>query len=99
MIVNITEEAEADLEHIGNYIARDNPRRALSFIIELVELCERLAEMPNRFPLVPRYGHMGVRRRPYGKYLVFYSVGRDSIEILHILNGAQDYESILFPEQ
>jgi len=99
VIVIITDEAEADLEHIGDYIAHDNSRRALSFIVELVELCEHLAKMPNRFPLVPRYEHMGVRRRPYGKYLIFYRVGEDSIEILHILNGAQDYEPILFPEQ
>ncbi|MFF0950878.1 type II toxin-antitoxin system RelE/ParE family toxin [Rhizobium leguminosarum] len=48
--------------------------------------------------MVPRYEHTGIRRRPYGNYLIFYRVGEDRIEILHILNGAQDFESILFSE-
>lgn len=96
MIVFITAEAEADLERIGDHIAKDNPQRAISFIHELVDRCERLAETPRGFALIPRYEHTGVRRRPYGNYLIFYRVSEDRIEILHILNGAQDFENILF---
>jgi plasmid stabilization system protein ParE len=98
VIVLITAQAEADLERIGDYIAEDNPQRATSFIHEMLERCERLAETPNGISLVPRYERTGVRRRPYGNYLIFYRVGEDRIEILHILNGAQDFESILFSE-
>jgi len=32
MIVELTNAAEADLESIGDYIARDNPVRALDFV-------------------------------------------------------------------
>lgn len=98
MIVLITEYAEADLERIGDYIARDNPRRAISFISEIVDRCEGLAEIPYGFPLVPRYEHLGVRRRHYADYLIFYRVSNDRIEILHILHGAQNFENILFSE-
>jgi plasmid stabilization system protein ParE len=98
VIVLITAQAEADLERIGDYIVEVDPQRAASFIHELLARCERLAQMPNGFSLVPRYEHTAVRRRPYGSYLIFYRVGEDRIEILHILNGAQDFESILFPE-
>lgn len=66
MIVLITTQAEADLERIGDYIAEDNPQRTASFIQELLERCERLAETPNGFSLVRRYEHTGLRRRPYG---------------------------------
>jgi hypothetical protein len=48
--------------------------------------------------LVPRHEHAGVRRRPYGNYLIFYRVGIGIIEVVHILHGAQDYETILFSE-
>lgn len=99
MIVFITAEAEADLERIGDYIAKENPQRAISFIQELVDRCERLAETPRGFALIPRYEHTGVRRRPYGNYLIFYRMNEDRIEILHILNGAQDIENILFPDK
>lgn len=99
MIVFITARAETDLERIADYIAMDNPQRAVSFVHELVDRCERLADTPNGFSLVPRYEHTGIRRRPYGNYLIFYRVGEDRIEILHILNGAQDFENILFPRK
>lgn len=97
MRVVITDEAEADLEHVGDFIARQNPGRAVSFVRELTTRCQRLADAPRGFPLVPRYEHTGIRRRPYGEYLIFYRVGVDQVEVLHILNGAQDYETILFP--
>lgn len=97
MIVHFTAEAERDLEAIGDYIARDNPGRALSFIQELRGKCLGLADMSERFPLVPRYEAAGVRRRGHGNYLIFYRVEPDRVVIVHILHGAQDYASILFP--
>jgi plasmid stabilization system protein ParE len=54
MIVHLSAEAEYDLEMIGDYIERDNPERALSFLYELRSKCLGLADMPERFPLVPR---------------------------------------------
>jgi toxin ParE1/3/4 len=98
MIVVLTAEAEADLEQIADYIAADNPMRALSFVGELRELCERLAEIPKGFPLVPRYEHVGIRRRVYGAYLIFYRVAEGQVDVLHILHGAVNYEPLLFPE-
>jgi toxin ParE1/3/4 len=95
MKVRLTREAEADLERIGDYIAQDNPQRALTFIAELREMCLTLADIPHAFALVPRYERFGVRRRVHGNYLIFYVVEAD-IFVLHVLHGAMDYESILF---
>ncbi len=97
MIVEFAAEAERDLEAIGDYIARDNPARALSFVRELRGKCLGLDYMAERFPLVPRYESAGIRRRGHGDYLIFYRVGPDKVVIVHILHGAQDYASILFP--
>lgn len=97
MIVHLSAEAEYDLEVIGDYIARDNPARALSFLQELRSKCLGLADMPERFPLVPRYEATGVRRRCHGDYLIFYRVEAEKVIILHILHGAQNYNTILFP--
>jgi plasmid stabilization system protein ParE len=98
VIVVLTDEAKTDLERIGDFIAADNPRRAETFVGELLDRCLRLAETPGAFPLVPRYEQAGIRRRPYENYLIFYRIAETRVEILHILNGAQDYESILFPQ-
>lgn len=53
MIVHLTAEAESDLEQIGDYMAQDNPKRALSFVLELRDKCLSLAETPWGFPLAP----------------------------------------------
>ena len=39
--------AEEDLESIADYIAEDNPSRAVTFVQELREKCRVLAEMPK----------------------------------------------------
>lgn len=97
MIVELTAAAEADLEEIGDYIARDNPARAASFVRELCRICTDIADMPQAWPIVPRYEQHGIRRRVHGRYLIFYSVASGRIAILHILNGAMDVDAVLFP--
>ncbi|HEU5019159.1 MAG TPA: type II toxin-antitoxin system RelE/ParE family toxin [Pseudolabrys sp.] len=97
MIVHLSAEAERDLEVIGDYIASDNPARALSFLQELRSKCLGLADVPERFPPVPRYEATGVRRRGHGDYLIFYRVEAEKVIILHILHGARNYNTILFP--
>ncbi|WP_397403865.1 type II toxin-antitoxin system RelE/ParE family toxin [Phenylobacterium sp.] len=98
MIVRITAAAERDLEAIGDYIALDSPRRALTFIQDLRAKCDDLATLPERFPFVPRYRSVGVRRRVYGNYLIFFRVEPDSVTVLHLLSGFMDYDAGLFPD-
>lgn len=74
MIVVLTDQAERELEAIGDYIAADNPARAISFTRELRGLCLTLADYPERFPLVPSFEAIGVRRRVSGNYALFYRV-------------------------
>lgn len=95
MIVQISAEAERDLEAIGDFIAMDNPERAISFIRELRAKCLTLAEFPERFPVVPRYMSQGIRRRLHANYLIFYRIFAEMVIVLHVLHGAQDYEALL----
>jgi plasmid stabilization system protein ParE len=97
MIVHIAAEAEHDLEAIGDFIARDSPLRALSFIGELRAKCLDLTDLAESFPLVPRYEARGIRRRVHGSYLIFYRIETERLVVLHVLHGSMDYEPILFP--
>jgi plasmid stabilization system protein ParE len=97
MRVVITEAAKVDLIAIGDYIAEHTPVRAATFIDELLDSCFRLADRPRACPLVPRYEHWGVRRRVHGSYLIFYRIREDLVEVVHVLHGARDYETLLFP--
>lgn len=96
MIVNLSAEAERDLERIGDRIATDNPARAVGFIQELRAKCLNLASFPERFPLVPRYESCAIRRRLHGNYLIFYRVEAGSVVVIHILHGAMDYGDVVF---
>jgi plasmid stabilization system protein ParE len=96
MIVRLTVEAEGDLEGIADYIAIDNPSRALSFVLELRDKCMSLVDMHEMFPFVSRYERHGIRRRVHGSYLIFYRVDVEDVIVIHVLHGALDYASVLF---
>lgn len=81
-----SDRAEADLEEIGNYVALDNPLRALSFIAELRSACARLSAFPEAAPLRPELGK-GLRGQPHGRYLIFYRVSGEVLRIERILHG------------
>jgi plasmid stabilization system protein ParE len=87
--------AERDLRGIGDWIARDNPQRALSFVKELHAACATIPDMPEAWPLVRRYESYGVRRKVHGNYLIFYTASKDAVTIIHVLHGAQDYDDLL----
>ncbi len=98
MKVVLTAEALGDLERIGDYIAQDNPLRARSFVAELLGKARGLADLSEGFPLVRRFAHLGIRRRLYGNYLIFYRIETQQITVIHILHGARDYEVLLSSE-
>jgi toxin ParE1/3/4 len=94
----LTDEARADLVRIGDWIARDNPRRAVTFIDELEAHCAHISKSPHAYPLVPDHEESGLRRAVHGNYLIFYRVEPQQVVVVHILHGARDYEAILFPD-
>lgn len=84
-----TEQAEKDLEGIADYIALDNPSRALSFVQEVRERCYRIVQVPAGYPLAPEYGE-NVRKLPFGNYLILYTIHADDVVILHIPHSARN---------
>jgi plasmid stabilization system protein ParE len=96
--VVFSRNAERDLEAIGDWIAQDNPTRAVSFVAELVKSCKSIGKAPRGFPLVDRSCDLRLRRRVHGDYLIFYDVGTTSVEIL-VLHCARDYAQIIFPSE
>ena len=95
MIVVFTRAAERDLEAIGDYISTSDPRRAASFVDALIDRCNLIADHPLAFSLVPRFESKDVRRRYYARYLIFYRISLDRVEILRIIHSARDYDKLL----
>lgn len=87
--------AEFDLEEVADFIARDNPRRALSYIGEIRERCQGLVTFPEAAPLREELGP-GLRLAPFGRYLIFYTVHPDFIRVVRILPGERLLSSDYF---
>ena len=85
--------AEADLEAIGDYIANDNPRRALSFIGDLRDRCRAIVRHPRAAPLRPELG-TGMRMVVFRDYLIFYRHSRGGVIIERVLHGARDIKGL-----
>jgi len=82
-------KAAADLDAIADYIAEDNPRRAQSYIEELLAVCAGIPARPKGYPARTELGK-GVRVALHGRYMVFFRDLPDEIRIERVLHGARD---------
>ncbi len=84
-----------DLEDIADYIARDIPARAVTFLDELRATCFKIAGHPEAYAVQPELGP-AIRRAVHRRYLIFYSTLPSVVRIERILYGARDIEGINF---
>ena len=89
MEVTISRLAERDLESIGDYIAEDNPPRAVSFVAELRVQCATIAKAPHAYRPRPDLGD-GIRSCAHGNYVIFFAATKNRLTIARILHGAMD---------
>ncbi|WP_367178653.1 type II toxin-antitoxin system RelE/ParE family toxin [Devosia sp.] len=95
MRLSFSPDARKDLLSITRFISADNPARAISFSEELTRACMELADQPERYATLPRYGKRGVRRRPYGSYSIIYDVGAGVVHIVRIISSARNLDELL----
>lgn len=58
MVILYAQEVEGDLDSLAEYIASDNPRRAVSFLREIYAEIERIARGPLLYQLRPESDRM-----------------------------------------
>ena len=89
----LTEEADHDLIEIWLHISHDNLAAADTFLATLVSKFALLAQQPKigrvRPELAPR-----LRSFPADRYIIFYRLIPDGIEIARILHSRRDLESL-----
>ena len=93
MRLEVSADAQADLRGIAAYIARDNPARAIGFVEELIETMWQAAERPLSFPARDDW-RPGLRAARHGSYHIVFRVTGDLVEIVRVLHGARDIESL-----
>ena len=93
MQVVFTVQAEHDLEEIGDYIAADNPSRAISFVREIRERCATIALSPLSHVARPELGE-GIRTCSHGRYLIVFEPSAKEVLIVRVLHGARDISAL-----
>jgi toxin ParE1/3/4 len=92
----LTRQARRGLQEIGDWIAQDSPRRAVSFVEELEGRLNVLTQAPEGFPLAPGYEVFGVRRYAWRGYLAFYQVIDANVIVFKIVHGARELRDLMF---
>jgi toxin ParE1/3/4 len=88
MALRWTKTALRSVDEIAQYIAKDNPRRATSFVLELQEAVTKLQDHPG----LGRAGRIpGTRELVLHKnYIAIYRVVDDEVQILRLHNVARN---------
>lgn len=89
MLLLFTPLAEQDLESIAEYIAADNPLRAINFVREMRQQCQRIALNPPGYRLRPELGER-IRSCAYGHYVIFFEASPREVTVVRVLRGARD---------
>ncbi|HAG08020.1 MAG TPA: type II toxin-antitoxin system mRNA interferase toxin, RelE/StbE family [Desulfotomaculum sp.] len=90
----------ADVREIKAYIAEDNPGAAAMMGNAIYSKIEKLADFPEMGASLSTKINI---KRDYrflvcGVYLIFYKIEGEFVSVYRVLNGVQDYLSILFAE-
>jgi toxin ParE1/3/4 len=89
-----------DIVEIATYIAQDNPAAAERFLTATERTLDRLAQLPlsgRPYPLDHPTLH-DVRMTPvrgFPRYLIFYHLVADELQLLRIVHGARDIPTLL----
>jgi toxin ParE1/3/4 len=92
----ITPLAACDLEEIGDYIAQDNPIRAVTFVAELRAHCEKICLNPSGYRRRPELSD-DFRSCAHGNYMIFFEFTTEQVTIVRILHSARDISEVLNP--
>jgi toxin ParE1/3/4 len=91
-------KALADLAKVWDYIADDSEELADAFIAAIDAKFRTLSQHPamgrRRDELAP-----GLRSFPVGRYLVFYLPLSDGVEIVRVLHGSRDIETVFAEDE
>ena len=88
-----TEQAEADLEAILTYLEGRSPPAAERFAAAVDSRCRQLGQLPEIGRLREELAE-GVRSIVIEKYVLFYRVNEQAVQVLRILDGSRDLRGI-----
>jgi toxin ParE1/3/4 len=89
----IARQVESDLDEIADYIGKDNPERALSFVREIRSRFAQIVERPHSFPIHEEW-RAELRSAIHGRYHIVFTVIGDTVHIIRVIHGARDIDAM-----
>jgi toxin ParE1/3/4 len=93
MLVELSSFIESDLEAIADYIAQDNPIRAVSFIREIREELRLVGQNPLLYQLRPEIGE-DARLAVVGRYVILFHIVGEVVRIERVIFGGRDLPTL-----
>jgi len=90
MKVHWTDTAEAHLNAIYAYIARDSPEYAIRMVDRLTRRSQQISDFPLSGREVPEFEMGKIREVIEGAYRIIYHIKPDQIDVLAVIHGSQD---------
>ena len=89
----IAPSASKDLNQIADYFLARNLEAGEKLFREFNKKCQNLANFPN---IGRSYAHIrpSLRGLPLDGYIIIYQIIDDGVEILRVISGRQDLESL-----
>ena len=81
-----------DLDEIADWIAQDNPRRAVKIVRELRAEFNRIAQNPMLYQLRPDIGE-DVRLASLGHHVILFWIDGDVVRFERVVYGGRDLPS------
>jgi len=88
MLLFFTPFAEQDIEQIGDYIALENPKRAISFVAEIRKHCLKICLNPNGYRPRPELS-LKMRSCPFGNYVIFFETEKLKVNVIRVLHTSR----------
>jgi toxin ParE1/3/4 len=90
----ISNDADADLELIADYVSRDNSSAAIKLMRSLIDRFMLLANQPMSGE-VRNDLRRGLRCVAVGNYVIFFEPLPDGVRILRVIHGARDLRAAI----
>ena len=89
MVILYAQDVEGDLDALAEYIAADNPRRAVSFLLEVYAEIERIGQGPLLYQAAT--GHRtGCPPGLVGRYVILFRTAGDVVYIERVVYGGRE---------
>ena len=83
--------AVADLDAAADYISKDSPAYAASFVLQSLKASRSLGDLPERGRVVPEFKREDIREIFVFSYRLIYRIDELRVSVLAFIHGRRDF--------